>query len=442
METASDFINSYSFDQRLTEHDIAGSVAHVQMLVKCRIIPAVDGAKILKGLAAILADVKKGTPVPPEEDIHFAIEKELIRRIGPVGGKMHTARSRNDQVALDLRLYVRDAIGRTRGQLRAIQRAILAQAEKNMAVVMPGYTHLQPAQPVLFAHHLLAYAWMFQRDAERMDDCLARVNVLPLGAAALAGTSFPIDRRYVARMLGFSGVAANSMDAVSDRDFALEYLAAASIIAVHVSRLCEELVIWSSAEFDFIHLADPYISGSSIMPQKRNPDVAEIARGKTGRVAGNLVALLTLMKGIPLCYNRDMQEDKPPVFDTADTLDAVLPVVEGMIATMTVKPARMLQATEKGFLAATEAADYLAKKKVPFRQAHGIVKNIVLQCVRDGRALGDLSCEEWRRHSPLFGEDIRKVIDPRTIVDTKISEGGTARQSVRRQISALKKICR
>ncbi|MGA2091188.1 MAG: argininosuccinate lyase [Endomicrobiales bacterium] len=441
MENCSEFINSYSFDKRLVVHDIIGSLAHVKMLVKCKIIPASDGSAISKGLSAIRADIEKGKSIAPEEDIHYAVEKELIRRIGPVGGKMHTGRSRNDQVALDIRLYVRDEINRIEQLLHSILKEIVGQAEKNSTVIMPGYTHLQPAQPVLWAHHIMAYGWMFQRDIQRLDDCLKRVNILPLGSAALAGTSFAIDRRYVARLLGFDGVSENSMDAVSDRDFIIEFLAASSIIAMHVSRLCEELVIWSSAEFNFVRIADEFISGSSIMPQKRNPDVAEIARGKTGRVYGNLMAVLTLMKGMPLCYNRDMQEDKPPVFDTVDTLTSCLTVIGNMIATLEINPARMISSTERGFLAATEVADYLAKKKMPFRQAHGIVKEIVLYCIENKCTLSELSMAQWQHFSSLIKSDIRTIIDPRRIVETKQSEGGTSRSSVLRQINALKKIC-
>lgn len=441
MVIPSAFIDSFSFDKRLAAHDIAGSVAHVKMLVKCRIIPSSDGTKILRGLSSIADDIARGKQVPADEDIHFAIEKELIRRIGPVGGKMHTARSRNDQVALDLRLYVRAEIARIGSQISGVQRALVGQAEKNIDTVMPGYTHLQPAQPVLFAHHLMAYAWMLERDKQRFSDCRKRVNVLPLGSAALAGTSFPIDRAYVASLLGFSAVGENSMDGVSDRDFAVEFLAAASMLAMHLSRLCEELVIWSSAEFGFVRIADAYVSGSSIMPQKRNPDVAEIVRGKTGRVFGDLTAMLTLMKGTPLCYNRDMQEDKPPVFDAVDTVTGCLPVVEGMLATLHADPARMMTATERGFLGATEVADYLARKGMPFRQAHGIVAGIVRSCIAQGKTLADLSAKEFSRFSPLLGADVRAVIDPAGIVRTKRSAGGTARQSVLRQINSMRRLC-
>jgi argininosuccinate lyase len=442
MENFQEFIGSFSFDQRLAPYDIEGSIAHVRMLVTCGILSASDGKKIVSGLSAIAADLKKGKQIPKEEDIHYAVEKELIRRIGPLGGKMHTARSRNDQVALDLRLYLRDQAGRLIALLKETQRAILLQAEKNSTAVMPGYTHLQPAQPVLFAHYLLAYGWMFERDKERLVDCVKRINRLPLGSAALAGTSFPIDRRCTAKLLGFGGVMQNSLDGVSDRDFALEFLSVLSIVAMHLSRLMEELVIWSSAEFDFIRLADEFTSGSSIMPQKRNPDVAEIVRGKTGRVYGDLFALLTLMKGIPLAYNRDMQEDKPPVFDAVDTVAICLEVAAGMVRSMNIKPANMLKATARGFLAATELADFLARQGVPFREAHGIVKKIVAFCTEHGRVLHGLSLEELRQFSPLFSSAIKELLAPDVIVNAKISEGGTAPRQVQKQIREMQKLCR
>jgi len=434
------FIASFSFDSRLAPYDIEGSVAHVKMLAKCRIIPAQDAQKIVQGLQAIARDLKNGTALPPAEDIHYAIEKELIRRIGPVGGKMHTARSRNDQVALDLRLYLRSEISVIDALLSDVQNALMLQAEKNIDAVMPGYTHLQPAQPVLFAHHLLAYGWMFQRDRERLIDCRKRVNVLPLGSAALAGTSFPIDRKYVAEMLGFAGVSENSMDAVSDRDGAIEFLAAASCIAMHLSRLAEEVVIWSSAEFEFVRLADDFTSGSSIMPQKRNPDAAEIVRGKTGRVYGDLFALLTVMKGLPLAYNRDMQEDKPPLFDAVDTVRQCLSVMAGMLASLRTNPDRMLRSTDKGFLQATELADYLADKGVPFRQAHGVAQDIVAYCLRRQKTLRELTADELRQFSPLFGADVQKLLAPQSVVERKTSYGGTSRASVRRQLRLLRKL--
>jgi len=439
MDNAADIIDSFSFDYRLAPYDIEGSVAHVMMLVKQRIIPAADGRKILNGLAAIAADIKKGKHIPPAEDIHYAVERELIRRIGPVGGKMHTARSRNDQVALDLRLYVRERIGSINALLVEVEKSILSLAEKNQTVIMPGYTHMQPAQPVLFAHHILAYGWMFQRDRERLADCLKRVISLPLGSAALAGTSFPIDRAYVAGLLGFDTVSDNSMDAVSDRDFAVEFVAAIGIVAMHLSRLCEELVIWASAEFGFVRLPDKFTSGSSIMPQKRNPDVAEIIRGKTGRIYGSLLALLTLMKGLPLAYNRDMQEDKPPVFDAADSISVCLEAMAPMLASMDVAPLAMARSAGLGYTAATELADYLVRKGQPFRQAHGIVKTLVAYCIKNGKQFHELSAGELNRFSPLLGGDALEFVEPEAIVSRKTSAGGTSPASVKKQISKLKK---
>jgi argininosuccinate lyase len=438
MNNFQDFIASFSFDQRLAPYDIEGSIAHVKMLARCKIIPAKDAQKILGGLNAIARDIRNGKNIPFAEDIHYAVEKELMGRIGPVGGKMHTARSRNDQVALDLKLYLRSEIDAIDWLLQDLQNALILQAEENVATIMPGYTHLQPAQPVLFAHHVLAYGWMFQRDRDRLADCRKRVTVLPLGSAALAGTSFPIDRQYVADILGFEGVMENSMDGVSDRDAAIEFLSSVSLISMHLSRLAEELVLWTSSSFDFVRLKDDFTSGSSIMPQKRNPDVAEIVRGKTGRVYGDLLALLTIMKGLPLAYNRDLQEDKPPVFDAADTVKGCLEVMAGMVATLKTKPENMLQATGKGYLQATELADYLARKGMPFRQAHGIVKEIVAYCSKEQRTLDSLEAGELARFSPDLKEDVLPALAPARIVAAKTSFGGTAPASVRRQIRALK----
>lgn len=433
-----DIFASFSFDKRLALYDIEGSTAHVRMLSKCRIISAGDAKRIIKGLSSIASDLKKGTALPKEEDIHFAVEKELIRRIGAVGGKMHTARSRNDQVALDLRLYLRAEAKNVISLLSSVQKALLAQAENNAGVIMPGYTHLQVAQPVLLAHHLLAYAWMFERDKGRFADAIKRMNVLPLGSAALAGTSFPIDRDYVAGLLGFSSVSENSLDAVSDRDFAVEFLSASALAAMHLSRLCEELVVFSSAEFDFIRLPDEYVSGSSIMPQKKNPDAAEIVRGKTGRIYGDLFTLLTVLKGLPLSYNRDLQEDKPPVFDAIDTLSASLEAAAEMIAGLKVKPATMLKAAEKGFPAATELADYLAKKGIPFRQAHGTVQEIVAYCVSRDKTLPGLTLAELKNFDPAFGPDIHELLKPGNIIRKKNSAGGTSPASVSRQTRKLR----
>ncbi|MFA5975966.1 MAG: argininosuccinate lyase [Elusimicrobiota bacterium] len=436
------FIASLSFDIRLAPYDILGSIAHARMLSRARIIPARDAQRIITGLTAIAKDLEKGKRLPPEEDIHYAIERELIRRIGPVGGKLHTARSRNDQVALDLRLYLRDQIDLVLCEIERLQQAIVAVAEDNLDVVMPGFTHMQHAQPILFSHHLLAYAWMLQRDKGRLRDARHRTNEMPLGSAALAGTSFPIDRKYVARQLGFAQVTANSIDAVSDRDFLVEFCAAASLVMTHLSRLCEELILWSSSEFNIIRLADDFTSGSSIMPQKRNPDVAEIIRGETGRIYGNLIALLTILKGLPLSYNRDLQEDKPPLFDTVDTLQGCLAVTTPMIATLSVRAERMRALCARGYLVATELADYLTEKGVPFRTAHGTVKRIVGYCEKQHIRLDELTLEELKRFDGLFDEGALRVLSIDQVVHVKDSEGGTSPRRVRQQITQLKRLMR
>ncbi|MBI2458854.1 MAG: argininosuccinate lyase, partial [candidate division NC10 bacterium] len=372
------FTASIHFDQRLAPHDIAGSIAHARMLQKCGILSKAEVDAIVAGLEEILKEIERGEfrTDPALEDIHMHIERRLVEKIGDVGGKLHTARSRNDQVALDLRLYLREAIGKIRDQIRSLQEALVAEAEVHLGTVMPGYTHLQRAQPILLAHHLLAYFEMFQRDRDRFADCLTRVNVLPLGAGALAGTTLPIDRAYVAKLLNFPKVAANSVDAVADRDFAVEFLAGCAVLAMHVSRLAEELVLWASAEFGFIELPDAFATGSSMMPQKKNPDVAELARGKAGRVYGSLLALLTMLKGLPLSYNRDLQEDKEPVFDAVDTIRQTLDVLPPMLKAIKFRPERMRAAAAEGFLNATDLAEYLVTKGVPFREAHDTVGRI------------------------------------------------------------------
>jgi argininosuccinate lyase len=434
MKNNDDFIGSFSFDKRLAPYDIEGSIAHVKMLVKCGIIPSTDGNKIIAGLSAMLAKINKGVSLPRAEDVHFAVEQELIKKIGPVGGKMHTARSRNDQVALDIRLYLRAETYAVLELIKKLQLAISAAAKKNIDVVLPGYTHLQPAQPVLFSHHLLAYGAMFLRDSARLKDCLKRINVMPLGSAALAGTSFPIDRKYTAKLLGFDSVSENSMDAVSDRDFAIEFVSALSLISMHLSRLSEELVLWSSEEFGYIRLADEYTSGSSIMPQKRNPDCAEVVRGKTGRVYGDLFALLTIMKSLPLAYNRDMQEDKPPVFDAVDAVKACLEISAGMISSMKVNDVKMKAALGRGFLSATELADYLSRNGMPFRTAHGIVRDMVLFCADKEISLKDLTDTEMKKFSKLFTSEARRLADPSTAAAAKTSFGGTSQSSVKIQL--------
>ncbi len=436
------FIASLSFDVRLAPYDIQGSLAHVRMLAKCRIIPLKDAQRIQKGLEAIARDLIRGKRLPPEEDVHYAIEHQLIRRIGPVGGKLHTARSRNDQVALDLRLYLRDQIQMIIREIVRLQEAFVYLAEQNIDVIMPGFTHLQHAQPVLFSHHILAYAWMLERDKGRMQDAWKRANEMPLGSAALAGTSFPIDRNFVAKQLGFPRVTANSIDTVSDRDFLVEFVAAAALVMTHLSRLAEELIIWSSSEFNMIRLQSEFTSGSSIMPQKRNPDVAEIMRGETGRIYGNLVALLTILKGLPLSYNRDLQEDKPPFFDTVDTLQGCLAVASPMVATLIVRADRMRTLCDRGFLAATELADYLTAKGLPFRQAHGVVKRIVVYCEKQRVRLDELTLEELQRFDNEFDEGSLRVLSIDQVVHVKDSEGGTAPRRVRQQIAHLRRLMR
>jgi argininosuccinate lyase len=363
------------------------------------------------------------------------IEARLIERIGTVGGKLHTARSRNDQVALDVRLYLRDEVKAVLGYIDALQESLLGQAEQNLNVIMPGYTHLQTAQPVLFAHHMLAYYEMFKRDAGRMADVLGRLNYLPLGAGALAGTTFPIDREFVAEQLGFAGVTRNSLDSVSDRDFALEFCAASSILMMHLSRLSEELILWSSADFAFIELTDAFCTGSSIMPQKKNPDVPELVRGKTGRVYGNLMALLTLMKSLPLAYNKDMQEDKEPLFDTIDTVKGSLKIFADMIRDMQVKAENMRIAAARGFSTATDVADYVVRKGLPFRQAHEVVGKTVRYCIETGKDIPELSLEEFRQFSPLIEADIYQFVTLEASVNARRATGGTAREAVEREIA-------
>jgi argininosuccinate lyase len=436
------FIASLSFDVRLAPYDILGSLAHAKMLSRCRIIPSRDAQRLVKGLESIARDLEKGKRLPPEEDIHYAIERELIRRIGPVGGKLHTARSRNDQIALDLRLYLRHQIHQIQREIVNLQKAFIGLAERNMDVVMPGFTHVQHAQPVLFAHHMLAYAWMLERDKGRLSDVWDRADEMPLGSAALAGTSFPIDRSFVAKQLGFSRVTANSIDSVADRDFLVEFVSAGALIMMHLSRLAEELILWSSTEFNMIRLQTEFTSGSSIMPQKRNPDVAEIMRGETGRIYGNLMALLTILKGLPLSYNRDLQEDKPPFFDTVDTVQGCLAVAGPMVATMVVRADRMRTLCDRGFIAATELADYLTEKNVPFRTAHGVVKEIVAYCEAQHIRFEELTVEELRRFDARFDAGAQQVLSVDQVVHVKDSVGGTAPRRVRQQIAQLKRLLR
>ena len=434
-----EFTASIHVDKRLAPYDIAGSIAHCHMLVACSIIPAGDGKKILKGLTEIEKEIVAGTFVftPADEDIHMAIERRLIEKIGPAGGRLHTARSRNDQVALDLRLFVRAEIGAIMKSITAFQKALVGLARKHAKVVMPGYTHLQHAQPVLFAHHLLAYHEKLERDAERFADCRRRADVLPLGAGALAGTTFPIDPEQVARELRFARVANNSLDAVSERDFVVEFLAAGAILATHLSRLAEELVLWSSSEFGFITLPDDFATGSSIMPQKKNPDVAELVRGKTGRVYGNLMAMLTIMKALPLSYNRDLQEDKPPLFDTVDTVKGCLAVLTALLPRLTIHADRMQAATSEGYLLATDVADYLVTKGVPFREAHHIVGRAVRQCLAEKRALESLTEPEWHALSHHFGPDLHEWLSLDAALARRVAGGGTAPANVARRLRGL-----
>ncbi|MFH1379304.1 MAG: argininosuccinate lyase [bacterium] len=437
---ADTFMSSLSFDIRLAPYDIKGSIAHAKMLGKCGIIESAESEKIIKGLQDILKTIKKGGALPDEDDVHMAVEKELIKRIGAVGGKLHTARSRNDQIALDLRLYVKDALLQLEKFLVSIQKNLIAAAKKYSSLIMPGMTHLQHGQPVLCSHHLLAYAWMFQRDKERAADLFKRVDVCPLGSAALAGTSFPIDRAYTAKLLGFASITENSMDAVSDRDFLLEFLSNASIMMMHVSRLAEEIIVWSSSEFGFVSCGEAFTTGSSIMPQKRNPDFAEIVRGKTGRVYGSLMGMLTLLKGLPLTYNRDLQEDKPLLFDAVDTLRSVLGLTGGLIASLAFNSSRIAGAVKCGFLEATELADFLSKKGLPFRTAHGIVKKIVDYCIKKHTRLASLPLADLKKFSKHFNEESLKLLDLKTIVQSKKSYGGTSPGSVSLQIKKLQKL--
>jgi argininosuccinate lyase len=439
MEDFEQFIGSFSFDNRLAEVDIIASIAHTKMLVKAKIISINDGNKIISGLNSILKDLQAGWLLPQEEDIHYAIERELIHRIGEVGGKMHTARSRNDQVATDLRIYIKQEIDTIKDIINSLQKVLIKKAEENIDVVMPGFTHLQPAQPILAAHHLLAYVWMLDRDKQRLLDCYKRTNILPLGSAALAGTSFPIDRSFTAKLLGFDSVGENSLDAVSDRDFAIEFVYCISMISLHLTRFCEEIILWMNPEFAYISLDDKFTSGSSIMPQKRNPDCAEVIRGKSGRVFGDLLALLTIVKSLPLAYNRDLQEDKPPVFDACDNIKMSLEVMVEMIKTLKFIKENTLKSTEKGFIAATELADYLAKQGVPFRTAHGIVKDMLFYCQKNHKTLNELSLNEYNKFSSIFKQDIFGYLDSKNIANMKTSYGATSKKSIILQIKNIKR---
>jgi argininosuccinate lyase len=433
------FTESVSFDRRLWKYDIEGSIAHARMLGRQGIVSKSESAKIVRGLGEIASSIESGKFAFSEglEDVHMNIEAALVDKIGPAGGKLHTARSRNDQVALDLRLYLRAETGEILGLVRGLQAALLLLAERNIGLIMPGYTHMQRAQPVLLAHHLLAYVEMLERDRERLTDCQKRINVLPLGAGALAGTSLPIDRKYVAELLGFKAVAANSIDAVSDRDFALEFVFAASMVMAHLSRLSEELVLWASEEFSFVSLPDAFATGSSIMPQKKNPDVPELVRGKAGRVYGDLVALLTIMKGLPLAYNRDLQEDKPAVFDTVDTVKGCLAVLAEMLPRLGFNEKRMYEAASRTYSTATDVAEYLVGKGMPFRKAHETTGRIVAYCIGKGKGLEELKTAEFRKFSGLFESDIVSRLSADASVKFRSSEGGTSPKEVKRRLRKL-----
>jgi len=438
------FTESISFDFRLWKYDIEGSIAHTKMLSKQGIITKEDSEKIMRGLGEIARDIEAGRFMFREgiEDIHMNIEAALIKKTGDVGGKLHTARSRNDQVALDLRLYLRAETKEITSLIKKFRKTLLNIATKHLNSLMPGYTHLQRAQPVLLSHHILAYVEMLQRDIERLKDALKRINMLPLGSCAVAGTTLPIDRIYVAKLLGFEGISQNSIDAVSDRDFAIEFLSSIAILIMHLSRFAEEIILWATEEFRFIELPDAFATGSSIMPQKKNPDVAELVRGKTGRVYGNLLSLLTVMKGLPLSYNRDLQEDKLPVFDTVDTVKSCLIVLNEMLPVIKFNTKRMHETAGDAYSTATDIAEYLVKKGLSFRKAHEITGKIVLYCIKENKQFRELSINEFRKFSPLIEKDIYSHIEIEDSVKSKMSKGGTSPDEVRRQIRRLRKLIR
>ena len=435
-----DFNSSIPFDARLYREDIAGSVAHAGMLGRTGIIEPHEAEKIIEGLKAILADIEAGQVEfsPDNEDIHMNIEAELTGRIGDTGKRLHTARSRNDQVAVDFRLYVKKEIPRIVEMLLALERVLVKKAEENLDAVMPGYTHLQRAQPTTLAHYMMAYANMLKRDVTRLEDCAERMDECPLGAGALAASTYPVDRFQTAAALGFARPTENSLDSVSDRDFAIEFLSACSILMMHLSRFSEELILWCSWEFQFVELDDAYSTGSSIMPQKKNPDVAELVRGKTGRVYGSLITLLTVMKGLPLAYNKDMQEDKEPVFDAIDTVEMCIPVFTAMLDTLTVRRDNMRKAASGGFINATDCADYLVKKGLPFREAYRIVGRLVHMCLKTGETLDTLPLKDFRSVSGLFDADVYQALELRTCVGGRRVYGGPAPGAVQVQIDHIK----
>lgn len=439
--SADEFNASIEFDQRLYREDITGSIAHAKMLGKQGIITLEESELIIKTLKDILADIEAGkvTFTIESEDIHMNIESILTERIGDVGKKLHTARSRNDQVNVDIRLYLKKETEAIENNIKELLSALHHLAKEHVDTVMPGYTHLQRAQPVTLAYHLLAYYQMFSRDRERFDDCLGRIDRLPLGSGALAGTTYDTDRDFLAEELGFASVLLNGMDAVADRDFAIEFINCCAITMMHLSRFCEELIQWSSVEFSFVEIDDSFSTGSSIMPQKKNPDMAELIRGKSGRVYGDLMSLLTICKGLPLAYNKDLQEDKIPVFDAADTLKASISIFREMILTMQVKKDNMEKAAKYGYMNATDAADYLVSKGIPFRDCHEIIGKIVLYCIGKGIAIEDMSMEEFKSFSPEFDDDIYEKIDIRSCIKAKKSKGSTSFESVKKQLEDIEK---
>jgi argininosuccinate lyase len=435
--TAERFTGSLAFDRRLWPWDLTGSVAWAKALGRAGLLTASERDTIVRGLDAVREELATGAfPFRPElEDIHTNVERRLHDLVGDVAGKLHTGRSRNDQIALDERLYLKDVVARVAEGLRRVQEALVARAAETVEAPLPGYTHLQRAQPVVLAHHLLAYVFMLQRDRERFRDAAARADVLPLGAAALAGTAFPIDREALAQDLGFAAVSPNSLDAVSDRDYVLEFLAAGALAGMHLSRLAADLTLWATAEFGFVEFSDAFATGSSIMPQKKNPDVAELIRGKSGRLYGNLVAVLTTMKGLPLAYNSDMQEDKEPFFDSVDTLEAILGVLPPLLAALTFRTDRMRRAAGEHFSTATDLADYLVRKGLPFRQAHEIVGRLVRYALDEGKTLEDLTLPEFRRFSPLIDGDVKDAITVEASLRARAVTGGTAPAAVRRTLA-------
>ena len=441
-QTADDFNSSIAVDQRMAEQDITGSIAHAKMLAAQGILDAGEVEKIIQGLEGILNDLKAGSLAidPAAEDIHMFVEQVLTERIGDAGKRLHTARSRNDQVAVDLRLYLRQHSAGLMQQLKTLMGVIADQAEANSDAIVPGYTHLQRAQPILFAHHLLAYAMMFSRDVTRLQDAAKRMNESPLGACALAGTTYPTSRQMTAQLLGFDGPCRNSIDAVSDRDFCVELLAALSTIMMHLSRFSEEIILWCSWEFHFVELSDAYTTGSSIMPQKKNADMAELVRGKTGRVYGDLMGTLTMLKGLPLAYNKDMQEDKESIFDAFDTVSHCLEVFTPMLQTMKTRKDKMYKAAQEGFINATDLADYLTRKGMPFRAAYKLTGALVAECIRTGQVLETVPLERYRELSDLFEQDVYEAIDLKTCVEKRISEGGTGKASVQAQIQYIRSI--